>query len=41
MEISDFLELAQIGDEKDSFEVLLGGTVSGALRRAGFEIGAG
>ncbi|KAF4788182.1 hypothetical protein TURU_163690 [Turdus rufiventris] len=26
LEISEFLELAQIGDEKDSFEVLLGGT---------------
>lgn len=36
-----FQELAQIGDEKGSFEVLLGGTVSGALRRTGFEIGAG
>lgn len=41
LEISKFQELAQIGDKKDSFEVLLGGTVSGALRRTGFEIGAG
>lgn len=41
LEISEFQEVAQIRDAKDAFEVLLGGTASGALRQTRFEIGAG
>lgn len=33
-------QLTQIVDEKDSFEVLLGGSVSGTLCQTGFEMGS-